>query len=93
MPLKNCLVWVIKERFGKIAIYTLQNPTAKLHKISMPWQEKDYLHPKRRQQRQKKVTRQPCDHIIRLSFSSARSLSSSSRVPAGSPAPQPRVAV
>ena len=34
MPLKNCLVWVIKERFGKIAIYTLQNPTAKLHKIS-----------------------------------------------------------
>lgn len=40
MPLKNCLVWVIKERFGKIAIYTLQNPTAKLHKISMPWKEK-----------------------------------------------------
>lgn len=107
MPLKNCLVWVIKERFGKIAIYTLQNPTAKLHKISMPWkekrgiiifthknrQEKDYQHPKRRQQRQKKVTRQPCDHIIRLSFTSARSLSSASRVPAGSPAPQPRVAV
>lgn len=79
MPLKNRLVWVTKERFGKIAIYTLQNPTAKLHKISMPWkekrgiifftrknsQEKDYQHPKRRQQRQKKATRQPCDHIIR----------------------------
>ena len=40
MPLKNCLVWVIKERFGKIAIYTLQNPTAKLHKISMTGKEK-----------------------------------------------------
>lgn len=40
MPLKNRLVWVTKERFGKIAIYTLQNPNAKLHKISMPWKEK-----------------------------------------------------
>ena len=68
MPLKNCLVWVIKERFEKMARCTLENPTAKVYKISMPWkekrgiiilthknrQEKDYQHPKRRQQRQKK---------------------------------------